>query len=212
MKNYQSFLDDFASQLQKNKQLTVQKALFFNIGAKKADLEQVRKTGRVHEEVLKFYAQGNSWEITWTPKEATPELTELVGRVAILPFEKVFSNWEGVSFFSSTPADSLRRRFFPIDFFADEAAVGLVVTEEHKGQLYFSNFESDPIPLYINLNGYIQLCVAAKATIYWQYLLFELIEGEENPTSQRIKEHLPTLFSDFSFKAFSQLFNKLRIR
>ncbi|GAA4460564.1 hypothetical protein GCM10023189_35850 [Nibrella saemangeumensis] len=212
MKTYQPFLDDFSRALQANSRLNVQQALFFNIAAKKADLAQVRKTGRVAEDVLNFYAQGNRWEVKWSPRELTPESEEVRGSVNMLPFEKVFSNWEGVAFFSSTPADSIRRRFFPVDFFADEAAVGLVVTEQQKGQMYYSDFESDPMPLEINLDGYIQLCVAAKGMLYWPYGIRELIEGEENPVSQRMKAHLPTLFPDFSFDAFARLFNELRIR
>ncbi|UFH55827.1 hypothetical protein [Spirosoma sp. KNUC1025] len=212
MKKYQPFLDDFDEQLTKNNSLTVQKALFFNIAAKKADLAQVRKTGRVGDDVLNFYGQGNRWEVQWAPNVPAPELEEIRGSINILPFENVFSNWEGVAFFKDTPADSIRRRFFVVDFFADEAAVGLVVTAEHKDQMYYSDFENDPKPLQINMDGYIQLCVAAKGTIYWPYLLFELIEGEENPVSERIKKHLPELFPDFSFDAFSTLFGKLRIR
>jgi hypothetical protein len=52
----------------------------------------------------------------------------------------------------------------------------------------------------------------AKGCLYWQYLIREIEEKEENEVSKRIKQHLPSLFPDFSFESFRQTFDVLRLK
>ena len=72
--------------------------------------------------------------------------------------------------------------------------------------MYFFKFEGEPIPLHVDFRHYLGLMLLAKGCAYWQYLIFEILEGVESPTSQRIKAELPSLFPDFSFAAFRDYF------
>jgi hypothetical protein len=167
---------------------------------------------RIESTVLDYYELNNGINIQW--KSADTELlqNEMVGTVKVNAFSQVVKDWDGVVFFDADAADSERRKFFPLDFFADEAAAGFCTKEGWRNMLYLFRFEGDLIPLYVNFKSYLQLMLIAKGTIYWQYLVVELTSGQENEVSARIKKYLPSVFPDFSFQSFENLFNELRIK
>ena len=134
----------------------------------------------------------------------------MIGSVRVNPFLQVVKDWNGVVFFDNQPNDAVIRDFYPLDFFADEAAVGFCTREGWRNILYLYQFDGDLIPLHVNFQSYLQLMLQAKGCIYWQYLIIELVKKEENEVSARIKKYLPGLFSDFSFSLFEKLFNELR--
>ena len=76
--------------------------------------------------------------------------------------------------------DSVRRKFFPLDFFADEAAAGFCNMEGWRNMVYLYQFEGELIPLQVNFKSYLELMLKAKGCFYWQYLIWEIIDKEEN--------------------------------
>ena len=171
-----------------------------------------RELKRIEHSILDFYEISNGIEISW--KAADPEMLqhEMTGIVKLNPFSQVVKDWSGVVFFDNEPDDSPVRKFFPLDFFADEAAVGFCTKEGWRNMLYLYQFEGELIPLYVNFQSYLRLMLLVKGCFYWQYLMIALIKKEENEVSERIKKYLPALFSDFSFSGFEKLFSEVRIK
>jgi hypothetical protein len=202
----------FKEELRLNNSIRVVTFDFFDSPANSRQIEQLEKGGKVEKTVLDFYGVSDGFEITWEPVDVSLEEHEMFGRVKVNPFQQVVRNWSGVVYFDDEPQNSPRRQFFPLDFFVSEAAVGFCSLEGYRNMMFLYLFEGDLIPLYVNFESYLKCMMVAKGCVYWQYLIVELISGEENEMSRRIKEFLPRLFPNFSFQSFEKLFNEVRIQ
>lgn len=198
--------------LRLNRAIEVTTFQLFDSPANSRQLEEFGKNGKIEKTVLEFYKLSDGFEIAWQPVDIALKEQELVGRVKINPFQQVMRNWSGVVFFDDEPQDSPRRKFFPTDFFVDEAAAGFCTLEGHRHMIYLFKFEGELIPLDVNFEGYLRCMLMARGCLYWQYLLLEVTSGQENAVSQRIKRYLPRLFPDFEFEAFAMLVNQVRIQ
>jgi hypothetical protein len=212
MREVINFIVAFEEELRLNRSIRAVTFNFFNSPANSQQIDELEKNGKIEKKVLDFYRLSDGFEISWRPVEVSLEEHEIVGRVKINPFQKVVRNWSGVVYFDDEPENTPRRKFFPIDFFIDEAAVGFCSLEGYRDMMYLFKFEGGLIPLHVNFEGYLRCLLAAKGCLYWQYLSLELINGKENEVSGRIKQFLPQLFPDFSFESFEKLFRQVRIK
>ena len=185
---------------------------FFKSPANSRQIEEFRKNGKIEKTVLDFYDVSDGFEIGWQPVDAALKTHDIAGRVKVNPFQQVMRNWGGVVYFDDEPENGPRRKFFPTDFFVDEAAAGFCTLEGYRHMIYLFKFEGELIPLEVSFEGYLRCMLMARGCVYWQYLLLELTSGQENEVSRRIKEFLPRLFPDFEFQAFARLFNDVRIQ
>lgn len=211
MKKIINQFDALRDSLKKDKQVVVNNFVFFNSPANLNELKELEASGKMQQPVVDFYRVSDGFEIDWTPAESTLADHDLVGRVKVNPIQKVLISWKGIVFFDDEPENSPKRKFFPLDFFADEASVGFCTYEGYRSMMFFYQFEGDMIPLYVDFEGYLKLMLLTRGCYYWQYLIREITEGEENTVSARIKKYLPQVFPDFSFEKFKKLFNKLRV-
>ncbi len=202
----------FEDELRLNKLISLTAFNFFNSPANSQQIDELEKSGKIEKTILDFYSVSDGFEISWRPVNPILKKNEIMGKVKINPFQQVALNWAGVVYFDDEPENTPRRKFFPTDFFIDEAAVGFCSLEGYRNMMYLFQFEGDLIPLYVNFRSYLRCMLAAKGCLYWQYLLLELINGKENEVSKRIKKFLPQLFPDFSFQSFEKLFNEVRIK
>lgn len=202
----------FEKELDGNKLIVKEKFELINQPADASQLAIQRELKRIEASVLDFYVIANGIEVKWGPVDPDLKGSDIVGRIKVNPFSQVVKDWSGVVFFDNDPADSPRRKFFPLDFFADEAAVGFSTMEGWRNMVYLYKFEGDLIPLYVNFESYLSLMVQARGCYYWQYLILEILEKQENVMSGRIKQYLPRLFQGFSFDAFQKSFNEVRIK
>lgn len=207
-----SSIISFEKELRLNKSLDFVAFNYFNSPANSQQIDELEQSGKIEKAVLDFYGVSDGFEISWQPTDSSLKEHEIVGRVKINPFQQVMRNWTGVVYFDDEPENTPRRKFFPTDFFIDEAAAGFCTLEGYRNMIYLFKFEGDLIPLYVNFRSYLRCMLAAKGCLYWQYLLLELINGKENEVSKRIKKFLPQLFPDFSFQSFEKLFNEVRIK
>jgi hypothetical protein len=202
----------FEEELHRNSAIRVVAFDFFNSPAKSEQIDELQKSGKIEKTVLDFYCVSDGFEIKWQPVDILFEEHEMFGRVKVNPFQQVVRNWSGVVYFDDEPENSPRRKFFPLDFFAGEAAAGFCSLEGYRNMMFLYLFEGDLIPLYVNFENYLKCMLVAKGCLYWQYLIVELINANENEMSRRIKEFLPRLFPDFNFQAFEKVFNEVRIQ
>ena len=203
---------EFEKELTGNKLVIKEKFELADQPAQNAQISTQRSLNRIESSVLNFYDVANGIEIKWKAADTDMQQNEITGSVKINSFLQVVKDWNGVVFFDKDPVDSPVRKFFPLDFFADEAAVGFCTKGGWRNMLYLYQFEGELIPLYVDFKSYLQLMLEAKACFYWQYLIIELISNEENEVSRRIKKYLPDVFPGFSFTTFTKLFNDTRIK
>lgn len=211
MKKLIKQVEALEAQLKSNKGLQVSKFDFFNSPANIAELKQFRETGKFQQKTLDFYKECSGFQIEWEPEEALLKENDIVGRVKINPIQQVIRVWEGSVYFEDEPAHSPKRKFFPMDYFAPEAAVGFCTLEGYQDMMFIYYFQFDLVPLHVDMEGYLQLLLMTRGCYYWQNLIREIAEGKSNTESERIKEYLPGLFPDFSFQTFSDHFNKIKI-
>jgi hypothetical protein len=212
MKEILQQLMDFQQELDSNNLVIKEKFEYQSTPADAAQIDTQRQLRRIEPSVLDYYAVQNGIDIKWKAADASLVENEMVGAVKLNLFSEVVKDWSGVVFFDNEPADSARRKFFPVDFFTDEAAAGFCTKEEYRAMMYFFQFEGDLIPLHVTFSSYLQLMLHAKACYYWQYLIMAIENKEENTVSERIKQYLPKVFPGFSFDDFEALYNKLRIK
>jgi hypothetical protein len=202
----------FEKELESNKLVVKEKFELVTQPADPALLAVQRELNRIEPSVLDYYEIANGINIKWKAADETLVSHEIVGSIKVNPFTQVVKDWSGVVFFEKDPMDSPRRKFFPLDFFADEAAVGFSTLEGSRDRLYLYQFEGDLIPLDVNFKSYLTLMLQAKGCVYWQYLILEIKENEENEVSKRIKQFLPAVFPDFSFDKFKSSYSQLMVK
>jgi len=201
----------FENELKANDNLTLIEFNYFNSPANISQLNELETGRMIEKSVLDFYRISDGFEISWDADDDDLHQGDINGRLKINPFQQVVTNWKGVVYFDNEPAESPVRKFFPMDFFANEAAVGFCTKEGYQEMLYFFNFEDELKPLCVNIRGYLQLMLLAKACYYWQYLILDILDESESEVSQRIKTRLSKIFPGFSFQAFSEKFNEVRL-
>ena len=142
------------------------------------------------------------------------------GSFRLLPIDQIYGDWQGVVYFPDLMPEAQvqqLRAFKIVDFFADEACVGLYHTEAKDPQLYYYSFEDMPEPLGLDLLGYIQLLPLTLGLRYWQVLLAELARDPARPyqpqtvNSQEIAAQLEAVVPGFSLPAFVQRYDELRL-
>jgi hypothetical protein len=202
----------FEKEFDSSKQVVKEKFELISDPADASQLSIQRELGRIEPSVLDFYEVANGIKVQWKAADQKFVNEEMIGSVKINPFSQVVKDWSGVVFFDKDGADSPRRKFFPLDFFADEAAAGFCTKEGMRDMIYLYRFEGDLIPLYVNFSSYLQLLLQAKGCYYWQYLIVAIVDKNENAVSERIRQFLPQVFPDFDFNRFRDLFEKLMIK
>lgn len=170
--------------------------------------------GNSHKEwpkqIKKFFSELNGVDIHWQSYKDKKKLN-ISGRIHLLSSEKVAMDTKDVVWFNHTPENSILRKFKIIDFFVDEAAVGFIENDA-TGQLYFYEFAGEPQPLGVAFDGYVQLLCMCKGFFYWQKSLLEMgTKTKELQETKDMKQHLPNIFPDFNFDAFTALFQKVRL-
>lgn len=212
MKEITGMLASFEKELDKNDAIVKKQFEAINPPAEASLIEVQKELGTIEPTVLDFYETLNGIVIKWNAADKKMLANEMTGSVKVNSFLNVVKDWSGVVYFGKEPEDSPILEFFPLDFFADEAAVGFCTMEGWGSMMYLYRFDNELIPLQVDFHSYLELLIKAKGTFYWQYLILEILQKKENEVSKRIKKYLPQLFPDFSFAAFEQLFDKLKIK
>ncbi len=153
----------------------------------------------------------DGFELSWDlPDEEDPSVS---GRVRLLPLRAVMQDWHGVVYFDDEPADSSWRTFRPVDFFVDEACVGMFTGADVDESLYLWDFShlDEPFRLDLDIFGYVELLCAARGFLYWQRGLRTIKGDGDSPEAQRFRTRMPQLFPQFSYAEFSELYQRLRL-
>lgn len=120
-----------------------------NLLRKEGNVPEIAK-GLIDQELVRFYSAIERWEFKWQTTANSP--VEMQGTFNILPVEKVLnaSGWDLLQERYSQMKD-----FTVLDYFYEEAAVGLYLNQPKKGLFYFE-FDADPQPLNLNFKDILK--------------------------------------------------------
>ena len=157
-----------------------------------------------YNEFASFY---DCYQLEWD--SVTPSNEQ--GLINIQSYQNVTANQKNLVYFDHTPEDSPLRDFHIVDFFVDEACVGIYSNHPELKGMHFFEFENNTYPLNVDFEGYMRLLGETKGFLYWQKVILEYLEGREGPTTINFKEKMPQIFPDFSWDAFVALYEEVRI-
>ena len=205
---YWGLIKDFMDELRANSNIVIKNITTPQPMTKK-EREYVKTVNP--SDIFDFHSEMNGLNVEWKGKKV--KNADIKGSIKILSAQQVLQDWKGIVYFDFTPDDDRIKNFHPIDFFIDEACVGVFLNESEKkdSSLYLFSFEGEPVNLNMNINAYLEMAIASKGFLYWQYAVIEILEGKENPVSNRFKEWMPKLFVNFSWEQYMLLYKKIRI-
>ena len=148
--------------------------------------------------------------IRWHSPEDESNRSSCTGSINLLPIHKIYGDWKGIVYFEFTENQRLQD-FKIVDFFAEEACVGLYHDAEQDSGLYFYDFERGPYPLHIDLKGYVQLLEMTLGYSYWQKVILDLVSGEESATTRQFRQDMTAWVPKFSFQSFTALYEQVRL-
>ncbi len=127
-----------------------------------------------------------------------------MGKVNILPIEKMSTDW-------NLERDApFMKDFFVFDYFTPENCVGF-----YKGLDYLYLYEmgsGETQYLSLDLNGYIEVCLAAHGFLYWQDIVVDIIKGTTGHSSTLFQKHMPGIFPDASLDKIRETYERVKIK
>lgn len=162
----------------------------------------------IDNELNKFYKKFDGLLFKW---EAIDDNPDNFGSINILKTKDAFADGKDLVFFDHTPDDSPLRDFYIIDFFVDEACVGVYGNHPELPGMHYFEFENETYPLYVDFEGYMKLLGETKGFLYWQKAILDHLAHSESFETKNFKEVMPRLFPDFSYEKFIELYESVRI-
>lgn len=165
--------------------------------------------GGLPKEVVNLYKQIDGCKLEWE-HEDFPDNPAVKGICRLLSAKEISLPTEGVVWFNDPPTGDPIRKFAIIDFFVNEACVG-VYKDSDDPALYYYDFEDKPQSLQLDMNGYITMLAEARGFWYWQLVLLDILSGEEHTETKSFKLYMPKIFPDFSFNEFASRYQKVKL-
>ena len=205
--NHTNFFKGMHDELESNPQINLTK---WEIKSRSQTviLEEAKARG-VPEKILALYEIMNGFAFNWTNK--TYKDNKAKGCAEIITLEGVIQDWQGVIYFDNTDKDDPIRNFHPLDFFINEACVGIYLAKKRDPSLYLYFFEDQPYGLDIDIEGYLELLRESRGFFCWQNVLRGIRTGRENVEQREFKEFMPQVFPDFSYEEFANKYESLRL-
>lgn len=185
-------------------------------GIKINQKHEIRISDKVKSEVgfkiLAFYKEIIHFQFEWTYTKNK----SIRGFIQILPIEVAVGDWEGKIYFKKRDPQYMEK-FKVFDFFLPECCVGFYLSGKFgkaPEELYVFDREDVPIPLNVDIDGYIQLLYMARGFAYWQ---MALLDFQKHPSAgkaevEKFKEWMPKVFPDFKWAEFVSLYKKVKLR
>lgn len=168
----------------------------------------------IPESLRRFYQELSHTHIKWETREAMLNESKLFGCINLLKAEQVLSDWEGIVYFKSLPHYDWMQKFKVVDFFADEACVGFIQSENNLDYMeYLDLGENETQPLSLTFEGYYELMIAARGFLYWQRAILHIRNGGGYEVDiDRFKTYMPQIFPDFKWEEFVALYERVKIK
>ena len=169
------------------------------------DLNRELVESQLGKAMFEFYFGIKDWIVRWEFKASFIQAPKgLEGSIHILPIEDVL-NWKAWDF--EPDLFPQMEHFTVLDRIDDSHVVGLYLGQPERG-LFYMNMDSNPRPINLDFNGYLEMTKYTKAVFLWQ---LGCIEPIADKTSHRYLEKLTQIDPTITVEGFYELFDRLRI-
>jgi hypothetical protein len=136
----------------------------------------------------------------WTQKQMGDP--DVKGIIKILQMEKMMQDW------NLDRDDPAMKDFFILDLFMEETCVGF-----YKGldYLYLYDMGGETEPLFLDFNGYLEVCLAAEGFLYWPVIVRGVIDNKIVPEAERFDKYMPGIFKDASIEKIRETYERVKI-
>ncbi|UPT69990.1 MAG: hypothetical protein M0D53_12725 [Flavobacterium sp. JAD_PAG50586_2] len=177
------------------------------------EIPDLNRVDQTHKGIKEFYTErADGFEIKWKKdKTGFPN-----GSINFIKAEHIFGDWAKNGLYDDDAIEENEdiQYFKPFDMFVPEAECGFIVTPDkvYPSIYYHDNAETELHDLDLDFNGYCQMAVEARVFNYWQRVLL-FIQGKSIGASvaEDFRKEMPLLFPDFSWEAFVQKYESLRL-
>lgn len=161
-------------------------------------IEAARRLARskLPDGVEAFYRTMNGFALEW---EATAAGATDRGAAQLIPIERIFGDWKGVTWFDDLGGGGgPYRGVKPFDIFQAEACAAFWQDPDAppQSQVYFHYFGEGLCALGYSFDEYLDRLLASRGYLYWQQTLCAEMAG--NPEVARFHARMPVLFPDFA--------------
>lgn len=186
----------------------------------KSKLQRISHLDWIPQQMREFYAESNGQSFEWRTPSGDSSRPACQGKLNLLPLETAYRDWKGIVYFDFTENKRLQH-FKIIDYFADEACVGIFHDEQQdQGLYYYYLGENDgPYPLYLDLDGYLTMLTQSLGYCYWPLAVLALIpeKDPERPRhidynfSNRFRQDMSVWVPSFDYDAFITLYQQIKL-
>ncbi len=134
--DYLSFIDEFTFDPFEDNKNVIVKDMYTGRG-KSFSKE------KIDEKLIDFYNKMDSFLLKWETIDDNPDNN---GSINILKTNDAFIDGKDLVYFDHTPEDSALRDFYIIDFFVDEACVGIYTNHPELQGMHYFDFENETYP------------------------------------------------------------------
>ena len=170
--------------------------------------QQAIEGATLPDSLLKFLQTSNGLHLQW--ENSIQDTTLIAGSLKILPGKEMVKNWNELIYFDDHTSAGLAR-FYPVDFFAEEACCG-VFAGGNNDSLHYYTFSSgeEPYDLRLNITEYVCLAIEVKCYRYWPLIIKLITEKISSPVVQKFYDDMAELFPGFSVEKFIKLYEQVK--
>ncbi len=161
--------------------------------------------------ILDLYkSNSDGFKVQWY----TDDSRSVGGQMHFPKMDHVLGTWEGILFDQeAVERNQMLGHFKAMDLISEQHSVGLLHNADFEANsLYYhiSPYE-DLYSLDLDFKGYIQMAFEAKLYYYWPKVLLDIQSKSESKETKDFREQMPKIFEDFSWDAFVEKYESLRL-
>lgn len=171
-------------------------------------IEEALKLG-FKESFAYSYSQAAKALLNWEEKDSGKSI---VGGFRILNLDHILkklsiSNFDPKYYDDDDPILD----FYVVDEFCNEAGVGIYAGKSATNSLYYFAIDERPEYLGLDFSGYMAMLIASRCFMYWQKAILSIRNKTENAETVKFKEHMPRLFSGWTWEEFIAKYESVKI-
>ncbi|WP_010521974.1 hypothetical protein [Aquimarina agarivorans] len=167
---------------------------------------------RFDDEIIKEYKKkSNGRKIKWW-KDSSKGIG---GSINLLKMESMFE--KDIAIIDELKVNEYLDKdlefFRAIDIPSMNEEVGFFMIPDKKPtiDIYYRLAGENVSSLDLNFKGYLEMAFESKVYAYWQKVLVDIQDNEASPEVIIFKENMPKIFNDFSWEAFVEKYESLRL-
>ena len=140
--------------------------------------------------------------------------SNITGQMEFLKMKQVLRDWKDNLYYEEdVEQNDLIQYYKPFDLISETFSCGFLLTPDFVSKTIYCH--NAPYPetysLDVDFSGYMIMAKEALIFQYWPQVLLDIQSGEESTETILFKEHMSKLKDDFSWDAFVEKYQSLRL-